>query len=374
MALTSPVLLVVTIITALLLAMVESAPLFHLEYSTVTGYFLQDDPATDPAKFDYATAGFGLINQTYDTDKTFDPHHQKSQWERFKYKVLTLNKDAKPGIKYTLLYLGRHGQGYHNVAERYYGTEAWDCYWSMLEGNGTITWADAHLTDQGIADAKVAHQTWATQMKHGIPVPESYYTSPLSRCLQTANVTFSTLNLPESNPFLPTVKEHFFHRIAPIYKSESPLKRKATEKKISHQLLRETIGIHTCDRRSSRTYINSTYPTYIIEHGFTESDTLWVPDLRESFSAQRERVRTLFDDIFTHDSNTFLSLTAHSEVITVILDVVGHRKFPLSTGAVIPVLIRAEKKPGKAPPRPVKPWTPAPKCTADPTATPEMLN
>lgn len=77
----------------------------------------------------------------------------------------------------------------------------------MRDGNGTITWADAHLTDAGVEDAKIANRTWATQMEHGIPVPESYYTSPLSRCLQTANISFDTLNLPKSHLFQPTVKE-----------------------------------------------------------------------------------------------------------------------------------------------------------------------
>lgn len=77
----------------------------------------------------------------------------------------------------------------------------------MRDGNGTITWADAHLTKAGIEDAKTANRAWATQLKHGIPLPESYYTSPLSRALQTANITFSTIGLPESHQFQPAVKE-----------------------------------------------------------------------------------------------------------------------------------------------------------------------
>ncbi|EEP81266.1 conserved hypothetical protein [Uncinocarpus reesii 1704] len=324
----------------------ESASVFHLEYSTVTGYFLQDDPATDPATFDYATSNFGLINQAYDTDTLSDPNGSKSQWERFKHKVLTLNQDAEPDTKYTLLYLGRHGQGYHNVAESYYGTPSWDCYWSMLDGNETSTWADAHLTDRGIADAKVANSVWATQIEHGIPVPESYYTSPLYRCLETADVTFGTLNLPLSHPFVPTVKE----------------------------LLRETIGIHTCDRRSSRKHIKASFPTFNIEPGFAEFDQLWDSKLRESSSARTERLRAALDEILLSDSSTFISITAHSGAITAILEVVQHRDFPLPTGAVIPVLVRTERKPGKAPHRTTEPWTPAPECTANPTATQKALN
>lgn len=49
----SPFLLAATVVIALFTAMGESLALSHFEYSTVTGYFLQDDPATDPADFDY---------------------------------------------------------------------------------------------------------------------------------------------------------------------------------------------------------------------------------------------------------------------------------------------------------------------------------
>jgi hypothetical protein len=39
-----------------------------------------------------------------------------------------------------VLFLARHGEGYHNTAETFYGTSAWDCHWSLQSGNGTVTW------------------------------------------------------------------------------------------------------------------------------------------------------------------------------------------------------------------------------------------
>jgi hypothetical protein len=39
-----------------------------------------------------------------------------------------------------VLYVARHGQGYHNVAESQYGTPMWNCHWSLLNGDGKITW------------------------------------------------------------------------------------------------------------------------------------------------------------------------------------------------------------------------------------------
>lgn len=132
--------------------------------------------------------------------------------------------------------------------------------------------------------------------------------------------------------------------------------------------MRETIGIHTCDRRSSKTAIQEEYPDYIIEEGFTEDDELWHAEQRESDSARNARLKRFLDDIFAANTdNTFISITAHSGAITAILDVIGHRRFQLQTGGVIPVFVRAEKVAGKEPERAIEPPTGVPKCKSDPS-------
>lgn len=105
-----------------------------------------------------------------------------------------------------------------------------------------------------------------------IPVPERYYSSPLDRCLATANITFSSLQLPAHQPFIPAVKE----------------------------LLREVIGIHTCDRRSNKNYIHRNFPAYTFELGFTEEDELWRPDVRETHSVHDVRVYRIILLLLTH--------------------------------------------------------------------------
>ncbi|KAL1968181.1 hypothetical protein VTN77DRAFT_2016 [Rasamsonia byssochlamydoides] len=341
-----PCLLFATIIVAGFMIMAESiasstVSSSYLRYSTVTGYFLQDDPATDPSTFDYVTTNFGLINRPYDTDAAFDPNGEKTQWERFEYKVRSLNREADERTQYKVLFMGRHGQGYHNVAEEFYGTEAWDCYWSLLDGNETMTWADARLTEVGQEQARVAHAAWEKQIERKIPFPESFYVSPLNRCLQTARITFEGLDKPAVKPFRPVVKE----------------------------LLRETLGIHTCDRRSSKSTIHAEFPLYQFEHDFAETDPLWDPQLRESDSARAVRLRQFLDDVFTNDRAVFISFTAHSGAITSILEVVNHRPFAMATGAVIPVLVRAERLERPPPTRAIESLKPAPRCTVDPTAT-----
>lgn len=72
-------------------------------------------------------SNFGLIDRAYDSDPKGNPHgEKKSQWERFESQVYELNRRSGRHVQYKVLYLGRHGEGYHNVAEAFYGTPAWD--------------------------------------------------------------------------------------------------------------------------------------------------------------------------------------------------------------------------------------------------------
>ena len=75
------------------------------------------------------------------------------RWIKFANKITDLNANAKPteaykgipssedgGIDCQVLFLARHGEGFHNTAESFYGTPAWDCFWAEQYGNSTTTW------------------------------------------------------------------------------------------------------------------------------------------------------------------------------------------------------------------------------------------
>lgn len=270
----------------------HSLPSSYITYASVPGYFLQDDASTNASTFSFLDTQFGLINRTYPTDASYDPRGKKTQWQRFANQVFRLNRDAPRGTQYKLLYMGRHGEGYHNAAESYYGTPAWNCYYSLLDGNDTVTWADARITPKGVAQALTVHAFWASEIKNQkIPTPQSYYTSPLTRCLETANLTFGGLKLPARHPFVPTVKEFF----------------------------REGISGHTCDRRGTRSYIQSAFPSYKIEPGFSETDKLWQAYHAETQLDQDIRSKTVLDNVFTGDRATYLSITSHSGEIASLL-------------------------------------------------------
>lgn len=155
----------------------------------------------------------------------------------------------------------------------------------------------------------------------------------------TANLTFGGLDLPEERPFVPTVKE----------------------------LFREGISMHTCDRRSTKTYIQNLFPGYAFEDGFTEEDELWRGSEAETPAAQAARTKTVLDDVFRSDDRVWVSITSHSGEIANMLSVLGHRPFRLATGQVIPVLVKARRM-GDAdvPPTSLGPWTSQPTCNSPP--------
>lgn len=262
----------------------------HINYTTVTGYFIQDDPSTNATSFNFMTTNFGLLNRSYPSDQTLHVHNP-TQWQSFQHQVTQLNQQAPRGTRYKLLYLGRHGDGFHNDAQAYYGTPAWNCYYSERDGNSTVIWSDAQLSPLGVSQALAVNQFWASEIANQkLPRPQSYYTSPLTRCLQTANYTFTGLNLQPQHPFIPQVKE----------------------------LFREGISGHTCDRRSSKTYIHNLFPSYRIEPGFTENDELWETLHGETNIDQDIRSKKVLDQVFS-DHSMYISITSHSGEIASIL-------------------------------------------------------
>lgn len=177
-----------------------------------------------------------------------------------------------------------------------------------------MTWFDAHLTARGKQQAKaIAEFLEVSAVDTGLPLPRRRYTSPLARCLETTRLAFSTRTAVAGNS-RPMVKEG----------------------------LRERLGIHTCDKRHARGWIAENYPEFEIEDGFEENDTLWKEDIRESAEEHVMRIKEVLKDIFEHEEEILVSLTAHSGAIRALYAAIGHREVWVSAGALVPVLIKAE--------------------------------
>lgn len=107
--------------------------------------------------------------------------------------------------------------------------------------------------------------------------------------------------------------------------------------------LRERNGVHYCDKRSSKSWIQNAYPNFTIEPGFTEEDELWKPDQRETLEEHIIRKTELLNDIFEHDKNEFIALTAHSGAIMALFAATGWKKIPVKAGAAYPLFVCREK-------------------------------
>lgn len=182
-----------------------------------------------------------------------------------------------------------------------------------------MTWADAHLTHTGIGQAKAMNTFWKdAAVTTKLPLARRHYVSPHARCLETCELAFSNLTLPPGGGEVPAFK--------PLIK----------------ELIRERLGIHTCDRRRTRTWIQENHPIFAIEEGFVEKDELWKPDVRETLAEHAVRVKAFLDDVFASDDAPIISVTAHSGTIMALYEVIGHPAVRVAPGAIIPVLIKAE--------------------------------
>ncbi|KAH7083309.1 histidine phosphatase superfamily [Paraphoma chrysanthemicola] len=277
------------------------------QFTAQRDYFSHDN---DPESWDFRATtqpGLGLYDREFPTDtKSISTSTPKAttKWDRFLRHVEYLNSEDPDNKQYKVFYLVRHGQGIHNVKEAEVGRLEWDRHWSKLPGDGTTTWLDAELTPTGEQQARDIAKIWQSD---NLPTPQSIYSSPLRRALRTTALAFA--------PFIGTAR--------PLIKEK----------------LRECNGVHTCDKRSPRSWIASAYPEFAIEGGMVEEDELWDADKREEFEEHTERSRQLLEDVFENDENVSIALVAHTGSIRAIFAATGWKKVPVATGSVYPLLV-----------------------------------
>lgn len=325
------------------------------DFSLVPGIF-ENYAARPDAKNAVATEPLLAIQpQQYrwgggDDDAAAVPRGPSSQWSQLAEYVRHLNRTSGGDESYKVIYLARHGMGVHNVVMKYVGSPAWKEKWSHLDGATQaelaapaawldeatraelspfgdaeqLTWADAHLVESGAAKAReLGAQLARWTAAEGVPLPESVYTSPLVRCLETTRLVFADAFAAHARPLRPVVKE----------------------------ALRERLTNHTCDRRSDRAAIAAAYPDCVIEPGFAETDTQWrarppagAPATAETPEQHRARKQALLEDIFAHDPAEFVALTTHSYAVTALLAALGEPDFRLGEGAMVALLVKGRRR------------------------------
>ena len=78
--------------------------------------------------------------------------------------------------------------------------------------------ADPKLTALGIRQAQVVNKAWNAEIEYDIPLPQSLYSSPFTRALHTASITFDGILFDSKNngyvkghklPFIKEVRSFF---------------------------------------------------------------------------------------------------------------------------------------------------------------------
>ncbi len=65
-----------------------------------------------------------------------------------------------------------------------------------------IPTADPRLTLIGEEQARSAHAAWEHEILHGLPVPQKFYCSPLTRAIRTLELTFEGILPADLKPII----------------------------------------------------------------------------------------------------------------------------------------------------------------------------
>lgn len=274
----------------------EAPEEFPWTFSSVPGFFKQaTDANIDDACFDY-TQDFGRLKP----------------WQQIIDEINHLNQQ-EDNVRYKLVFFARHGQGPHNIIVDTYGLEAWLTKYRYMGEDpetGLVYAPDPPLSQLGELQAAENNQAWRRQLAAGAPVPTKFYVSPLQRSCQTLEITWKGIDIPH--------------------------------KPVVCELLRETIGINLCDKRLHRHIIEERFPHYCTSRLHHDDDLLFGDDIRELFAEQSLRCNRFLQKLFD-DPDTVVSTTSHGGTIRGFITVLNHPKFCISTGGMIPMVIKGER-------------------------------
>lgn len=288
-------------------------------FEPVQGFFLQSAESTDDSQFDFLAQHFGRIPKS---------------WKELIEKLDELNANAKPNVAYKLLFCARHGQGYHNYAVEVFGVDKWNEKIAFEETatlpDGTVIHPgpDPFLTDLGERQAGAVHESLEKEIAQGLPVPTKFFSSPFTRSASTLAISWNGIAVCKDSDDASKLKVRRHHPIV-------------------METLRETIGEHLCDKRSSRTVFDQRLGDwgFVFEDGFVNEDVYWRPDWREPLSKQALRADEFFQHLFEqYPDDSVIYSASHAGMIKAIITAAHHRQFTIPTAGVIPIVLKGTRR------------------------------
>ncbi|PNW75247.1 hypothetical protein CHLRE_12g518950v5 [Chlamydomonas reinhardtii] len=231
-------------------------------------------------------------------------------------------------VKYTkTIHFVRHGQGFHNVA-------------GQINHDNYKSWEhfDAHLTELGWRQAEnLGKHVAATRL----PV-ELVVVAPLQRAMETAVAAFGKHEDPAvaaaaasgaANGNGNGVSSSSGDDVPLLMVAQEGVEGKATAHAavsgrgcppfLAHELCREHIGVHPCDKRSSITEYRKRFPGIDFSLVSPDEDVLWTADVRESKEAIRRRGLAFLKWLLTRPERE-IAVVTHSSFLHFTLSCFGH--------------------------------------------------
>ncbi|CAF1192489.1 unnamed protein product [Didymodactylos carnosus] len=215
------------------------------------------------------------------------------------YSNLVSDSNNNKQYRYKTLYLIRHGQGKHNLAESTYGSVKWEAELAQLDD-----YLDAQLTDLGNKQAEILLNYVQDGVENDGLKIDYVVVSPLSRAIQTA--------LDGVYPAL--INNNKIKSIDSASKNQSvPI--------VAFEYARETIGRHTCDKRNSKTILQQRFSSVNFDYLLDEEDALWT-QMRETYAQEILRAGKLLKILFELPYKN-IAVVAHSGILRCITKQLG---------------------------------------------------
>jgi len=202
---------------------------------------------------------------------------------KMKASVSAANPNALSGVQLypasvsKVVHFIRHGEAWSNVAGQkdhaQYANEKW--FDASLSHNG---WRQAEALGRHIRDSGIR--------------PQLVVVSPLTRALQTAAAAFGTGVWEEGGASANGVQPPLMRAredIEGLQVAHAAISAQGAPPFLAHELCREHLGVHPCDRRRAVSHYREQFPAVDFSLIETEEDSWWVPDVRESKEDIRAR-------------------------------------------------------------------------------------
>lgn len=205
-----------------------------------------------------------------------------------------------------VIYVTRHGHSTHNGKAEKYGKGV---YYEFFAKDSQDV--DPSLDAKGVTEAEGVGKVLADLSKHGLPLPKSYYSSPLRRCIQTAIHVNKALYGKSKAPDTIHVKDGLREWIGWDHNHSSDMRSPKQEMKAMATMIGGNID----------------YPT-------PQENDPWVPnfaskknlkfDRKEAYADVRKRIEETLNGIFDNDTSKVIHLFLHNRCFRSFLRVIGH--------------------------------------------------